>query len=154
MIRCKKIAIKSLKNSEKGFTLVEILVVLTLLSIMGTLVFNKVFQSYTEANIKATETKINGLADRLKEYRLKCHSYPTSLQALLTKPAADGGKECKNYPPGGFIDGDELPQDTWDEEFYYESDGKKFDIWSYGPDREEGGEGLDADIHYRKEKSE
>lgn len=149
---------KELKNviqstSQKGFSLVEILVALTLLGLAGTFVAGKIFQSLHDGQVQSTRIQMNGLKARLKEFRRKCHTYPSSdqgLEALITKPT--GGRECKNYPPEGFIDGDEVPRDPWDNDFIYESDGKKFNITSPGPDGEEGGEGNDADISLNEKK--
>ncbi|MBT5095329.1 MAG: hypothetical protein HOM21_13850, partial [Halobacteriovoraceae bacterium] len=72
------------------------------------------------------------------------------LQALVQKPT--GGKECKDYPPNGFLEDENVPLDPWDGEYVYESDGKTFNIFSYGPDNEEGGEGTDADIYLKEKK--
>jgi general secretion pathway protein G len=98
---------------------------------------------------------MNNLADRLKEFRRHCHFYPTTdqgLEALVTKPS--GGRGCKRYAPGGYIEGGEVPNDPWDNPFEYESDGKTFNIWSLGADGMEGGEGADADIYLREKKGE
>jgi general secretion pathway protein G len=139
--------------SNAGFSLIEILIALTLLGLVGTFVTGKIFALKTEGEIKATHVQMNSIKGLLKEYRRKCGMYPTtdqSLEALLSKPTS--GRECKNYPADGFIDGDMVPQDAWSEDFIYESNGKKFEIISYGPDREEGGEGTDADISSNKKK--
>ena len=141
------------KASKSGFSLVEILVALTLLGLAGTFVAGKIFQSLYEGQVQSTRIQMQGLKARLKEYRRKCHSYPTSdqgLEALVTKPS--GGRECRNYPPEGFIDGDEAPRDPWDNDFIYESNGKTFNITSLGPDGEEGGEGNDVDISLNAKK--
>jgi general secretion pathway protein G len=93
---------------------------------------------------------MNGLDARLKEFRRKCGFYPTTeqgLESLMTKPT--GGRECKDYPANGFIDGESVPKDPWDNDFIYESDGKTFNIYSYGPDGEAGGEGTDGDIYLK-----
>ncbi len=139
--------IEKLKNSNAGFSLIEILIALTLLGLVGTFVTGRIFALKTEGEIKATKVQINSIKGLLKEFRRKCGFYPTTdqtLEALLSKPTA--GRECKNYPSEGFVDGESVPQDAWSEDFVYESNGKKFEIISYGPDREEGGEGTDADI--------
>ena len=65
--------------------------------------------------------------------------------ALIEKPT--GGRECKRYAPGGYIEGGKIPLDPWDNEYIYESDGKTFTIISLGADNAEGGEGVDADIN-------
>ena len=66
----------------------------------------------------------------------------TRLEALIQKP--DSG--CDRYPPNGFLESGKIPQDAWDNDLYYESDGKKFKVVSFGADGEEGGEGFDEDI--------
>jgi general secretion pathway protein G len=91
---------------------------------------------------------MKSLADRLKEFRRDCNTYPTTEQgfdALIEKPT--GGRECKRYAPGGYIEGGKIPLDPWDNEYIYESDGKTFTIISLGADNAEGGEGVDADIN-------
>lgn len=137
-------------KSQKGMSLIEILIALTLLAIAGTFVAGKVFDQLEEGQIKSARIQIKSLADRLKEFRRACGYYPTTdqgLDALINKPT--GGRECKNYAPGGYIDGGKVPMDPWDVEFIYESDGKTFNIISLGPDRAEGGEGTDADINLK-----
>jgi general secretion pathway protein G len=150
----KKQSMKQLLRQSGGFSLIEILIALTLLGIAGTFVAGKIFSSLTEGQIKSTKIQMSGFKNVLQDYRRKCGMYPTTdqgLEALLQKPS--GGKECKNYPPEGFMDAEEIPRDPWDEEYFYESDGRKFNIWSLGPDREEGGEGTDADIYLKKKKN-
>ncbi|MBT7609826.1 MAG: type II secretion system major pseudopilin GspG [Bacteriovoracaceae bacterium] len=147
----KKIKMNPLKSSQSGFSLVEILVALTLLGIAGTFVAGKIFDSLLDGQIQSTRIQMNAFKARLQEFRRKCGYYPTTdqgLESLISKPTS--GRECTNYPPNGFIEGDELPQDPWNSDYVYSSDGKKFDIMSYGPDQEEGGEGADQDIFLSK----
>lgn len=145
---------KQLLRQSGGFSLIEILIALTLLGIAGTFVAGKIFDQLTEGQIKSANIQMKSLKAVLQDYRRKCGMYPTTdqgLEALIAKPS--GGRECKNYPPEGFMDAEEVPRDPWDEDFYYESDGRKFNIWSLGPDRAEGGEGSDADIYLNKKKN-
>jgi general secretion pathway protein G len=140
-------AFKKIMKSQQGMSLIEILIALTLLAIAGTFVAGKVFDQLQEGQIKSTHIQIRSLSDRLKEFRRSCGFFPTSdqgLDALSQKPT--GGRECKNYPPSGFIDSG-TPKDSWDNEFVYDSDGKTFTIISLGADGAEGGEGTDADIN-------
>lgn len=136
---------------QQGFSLIEILIALTLLALAGTFVGGKLFDSYNEGQVNATRIQMSGLEGRLKEFRRKCGSYPATeqgLEALVTKPS--GGRECKDYPQSGFIDGDQVPKDAWDRDFIYESsDGKTFNIYSLGVDGEAGGTGFDADIYLK-----
>ena len=140
--------VKRLIRSQRGMSLVEILIALTLLAIAGTFVVQNVFQSLEEGKVSSAKIQIGKLSEILRDYRRKCGSYPTSeqgLDALINKPT--GGKECKNYPPNGFIDGGKIPMDPWENEFVYESDGKRYEIICLGSDGEEGGEDqFDKDI--------
>jgi len=144
---------RQINHKHAGFSLIEILIALTLLAVAGTFVMGKFFDNKLEGEIKSAKIQMSSLDGRLKEFKRKCGFYPTTdqgLDALISKPS--GGRECKDYPPSGFIEGDELPKDSWSNDFVYESDGKTYNIYSYGPDGQSGGEGTDADI-YLKGKS-
>lgn len=145
--------LKRLLRASRGFSLIEILIALTLLAIAGTFVAGRIFDQLHEGQVKAAKIQMQHLAERLKEFRRHCGFYPTSsqgLEALVSKPA--GGKECPRYNPNGYLEADSIPLDPWEEEYVYESDGKQFNIYSYGPDHQEGGEGQDADIYLRDKK--
>lgn len=144
-----------LLKASKGFSLIEILVALTLLGIAGTFVAGRIFESLNEGKINSAKIQMQNLAARLEDFRRKCYFYPTTeqgLYALSEKPTA--GRECKNYPPGGFIKDGLIPKDPWDEDYVYESDGKQFNIYSLGQDATEGGEGADADIYFKETKNQ
>jgi general secretion pathway protein G len=134
-------------KSQAGMSLIEILIALTLLALAGTFVGGKVFEQLQEGKVQSAKIQIKSLAERLKEFRRDCNFLPgteSGLDALINKP--EGGRECKRYAPGGYIEGGKVPVDPWDAEFIYESDGKTFSIKSLGADNAEGGEGSDADI--------
>ena len=121
-------------SSSKGMSLIEILIVLTLIGLIATFITGKIFQQLEEGRRDATRIQLSNLATRLKEYRRYCNRYPDTeqgLEALISKPTS--GPECKRYPSGGLIDGDRVPLDPWDNEYEYESDGHKFKVYSYGP---------------------
>lgn len=144
---------KTLTQNQKGFSLIEILIALTLLALAGTFVVGKFFDSLYEGQVSSTKIQMSNIEARLKEFRRKCGFYPMSeqgLDALVNKPT--GGKECKDYPASGFIEGDQVPKDPWDNDFIYESDGKTFNIYSYGQDGESGGEGTDVDLYLKATK--
>jgi general secretion pathway protein G len=143
----KRIESKIIVNSQHGMSIIEILIALTLLAIGGAFMGTKIFERFHEGKVSAARIQMRNLANSLKDYKRHCSTYPTTeqgLEALVSKPSA--GKECKRYAPGGYIEGDEVPMDPWDFPYVYSSDGKKFNIISYGQDNEEGGEGQDADI--------
>jgi general secretion pathway protein G len=136
-------------KTDAGFSLVEILVALTLIGLAGTFVVGKIFNNLNDGRVKATNIQMSGFASQLKEFRRKCNFYPDTAQGLESLIEAPSGRECKNYPPGGFLDLENIPLDPWESEFIYESDGKKFTIKSLGADTQEGGElPYDADILY------
>lgn len=139
---------KIVVGSERGMSLVEILIALTLMGIAGTFVAGKLYERLESGQIDAAKIQMRNLADRVKEFRRFCSYVPTSdqgLDALIEKP--QGGRECPRYPSGGLIEGGKIPKDPWEYEYVYESDGKtNFDIKTLGADGAEGGEGVDADI--------
>jgi general secretion pathway protein G len=139
---------KMILKSQQGLSLIEILIALTLLALAGTFVGGKVFENLQEGKIQTAKIQIKSISERLKEFRRDCNYLPTTdqgLDALIDKPT--GGRECKRYAPGGYIEGGKIPLDPWDQEYIYESDGKTFTIISLGADNAEGGEGVDADIN-------
>lgn len=141
-------AVSLVLKSQKGMSLVEILIALTLLAVAGTFVVGQVFQNLNEGQVQSTKIQIQSFGKILKEYRRKCGRYPTTeqgLEALIAAPTA--GTLCKRYPPNGFIDANNIPKDPWDMDFIYESDGRNYEIISTGADQLEGGEEeFDKDI--------
>ena len=141
---------KILSESQRGFSLIEILIALTLLGIVGTFVATNIFSQLQEGQVKAASIQMGNFGNALKEFRRKCAFYPTTdqgLAALLSKPS--GGRECKAYPPNGILGEEVLPQDPWNNDYEYASDGKTFTITSYGPDQEPGTE---DDVTYPAKK--
>ncbi len=138
---------RSVMRSESGMSLIEILIVITLIAVAGSFVASKVFDRLQEGNQMAAKAQINGLKSMLEDYRRLCNNYPTSdqnLEALVSKPSS--GPECPNYPASGFITDGKVPKDPWTNPYIYESDGKKYVITSLGQDGKENGEGYDKDI--------
>jgi general secretion pathway protein G len=135
--------------STRGFTLIEVMVVLVILGILATLVVPRIMSRPDEARIIAAKQDINSIGQALKLYRLDNHAYPTTdqgLQALVTKPTAPPAPP--NWKTGGYLD--RLPKDPWGNEYKYLSPGVKntndVDIFSLGADGVTGGEGNDADV--------
>jgi general secretion pathway protein G len=134
---------------SRGFTLIEVMVVLVILGILATLVVPRIMSRPDEARIIAARQDINSIGQALKLYRLDNQNYPTTdqgLQALVSKPTAPPAPP--NWKTGGYLD--RLPKDPWGNEYKYISPGVKntndIDIVSLGADGAPGGEGNDTDI--------
>lgn len=134
-------------RQQRGFTLIEIMVVVVILGILAALVVPKVMSRPDEARIVAAKQDIQALGQALKLYRLDNQRYPTSeqgLQALVQKPTT--APLPPNWKTGGYLD--RLPQDPWRHDYLYLNPGLhgEIDVFSYGADGASGGEGNDADI--------
>lgn len=137
----------STRRKQHGFTLIEIMVVIVILGILAALVVPNIMGRPDEARISAAKSDIQAISNALNLYKLDNYSYPSTdqgLQALVTKPA--GSPEAKNWNPEGYLT--KLPKDGWGNEYQYISPGAhgRFDLYSFGADGREGGEGVDADI--------
>jgi general secretion pathway protein G len=135
-------------RSEKGFTLIEIMVVVVILGILAALVVPRFLDEPDKAKRTKAITDIRGIEQALNMFKLENGFYPTTdqgLQALVTKPQT--GRIPTRYKEGGYLR--RVPQDPWGNPFVYLSPGLhgEFDIISYGGDGERGGEGSNADIN-------
>lgn len=146
-----KIKIRKNKNSkslEKGFSLIEILVVLMIIGLLTAVVAINVLPSQDRARIDKAQTDIRIFEQALELYRLDMFSYPSEqegLKALIEKPS--NNKFSDRYRQGGYIR--KLELDPWGNDYLYERPGKNnnpFEIISLGADGRKGGEGLDKDI--------
>lgn len=131
----------------RGFTLIEIMVVVAILGILAALVVPKIMGRPDEARIVAAKQDIAAIRQALNLYRLDNLHYPTTeqgLQALVEKPAA--GPIPGNWKAGGYLE--RLPKDPWGASYQYLNPGVRgeVDIFSLGADGAVGGDGNNADI--------
>lgn len=138
-------------KSQSGMTLIEIMVVVTILGIIATLVTVNVIGRLDQAKVTAGKTQIKNLETALDEFRRDNGFYPSTeqgMKALVEKPGV--GRAVANYPRGGYLKGNAIPRDPWGCEFLYYSPGlhgNQYEITSLGADCQEGGEDVDADIN-------
>ena len=133
----------------RGFTLIEIMVVITILGVLAALIVPRVVGRTDDAKIAAAKQDIASIMQALKLYRLDNGRYPTTdqgLQALITKPTTE--PVPSNWKQGGYIERSTVPTDPWGEPYKYLSPGIRgeIDVFSLGRDKANGGEGPDADI--------
>lgn len=133
---------------SKGFTLIEIMVVVVILGILGALVVPNVLGRSGQARVAAAKADLNNLASALEMYKLDNRHFPSTdqgLEALSKKPG--GSPEPKNWNSAGYVK--KMPSDPWGNPYMYISPGKDgdFDLYTMGGDGKEGGENEDADIN-------
>jgi general secretion pathway protein G len=141
----KNSAIGKRLRRTKGFTLIELMVVLVIIGVLAALIVPNVLDRADDARVAAAKTDVNNLVQALKLYRLDNQRYPTAeqgLQALITKPTASP------IPPNWKPYVDKLPSDPWSRPYQYLNPGIKgeIDILSFGADGQPGGEGKNADV--------
>ena len=127
------------QDKQKGFSLLEIMVVLIIIGVMAALVAPRFIERADEAKVEATKVQMKNIEQALKLYRLQHGKYPSSGEGLVA--LAGKGKGGKRYL-------DSVPKDAWGFDFIYLVPGVHgdVDIVSYGADGKAGGDGFDADI--------
>jgi general secretion pathway protein G len=131
----------------RGFTLIEILVVVAIIGILATMIIPQIMNQPDQAKAVAARADVNAIYGALKLYKLDNGVYPSNeqgLQALVRKP--DRGDIPRNWKPGGYLE--KLPQDPWQHDYMYLNPGIRgeIDVFSLGSDGQPGGEGYAADI--------
>lgn len=134
----------------EGFTLLEILVVVMIITILATIVSVNVLNKPGEARISAARMQVKQLQTAVQLYKTEQGRLPTQqqgLESLVARPTLD--PIPPNYPADGYLESRSLPRDPWNNDYIYLVPGRQgegFEIISYGGDGEPGGEGEDADI--------
>ncbi|MEW6068221.1 MAG: type II secretion system major pseudopilin GspG [Nitrospirota bacterium] len=139
----------TISNSQRGFTLLEIIVVVFILSLLTAIVAPRIIGRTDDARITEAKVQIRNFETALKLFKLDNGFYPSTeqgLDALIEKPTV--GQIPQRYREGGYLEQKKIPLDPWGNLYVYISPGiyGDFDILSYGADGIEGGEGKDADI--------
>ncbi|BCA80379.1 type II secretion system major pseudopilin GspG [Desulfuromonas sp. AOP6] len=138
---------RSTLRNQKGFTLIEIMVVVVILGILAGIVVPQLLDRPEEARRTKAAVQIKSIEEALALYKLDNGNFPSTeqgLAALAQKPAT--GLIPTRYREGGYLK--KIPQDPWNNNYVYLSPGTRgdYDLLSYGADGEPGGEGKNADI--------
>jgi len=135
------------EKREAGFTLIEVMVVVVILSILAAIVVPKIMGKPDEARITKVQSDVRSISAALDLYRLDNFTYPTTdqgIEALVTAPGdlPNGAR----YQEGGYID--RVPKDPWGNHYNYLQPGTHgtYDLYSFGADNAPGGQGVNADI--------
>lgn len=126
-------------NRQGGFTIIELLIVMAILGMLAVMVAPNLFSQADSARQDAARSQISSLTSALDAHRLDTGRYPDSLEGLMENTS---GRSSWNGP---YLRGD-VPMDPWGNPYEYSSDGRDFDLMSYGADGSPGGEDNDADI--------
>lgn len=137
-------------HDDRGFTLIELMVVIVILGILAGLIVPRIMGRPEEARRMKARVQLESIETALKLYKLDNGHYPTTeqgLQALVEAPAV--GQLARKWRDGGYLEKGRVPQDPWENDYVYLSPGVHgdYDLSSYGADGEPGGEGDDADIN-------
>ena len=147
-----KSTVKS-RSAQRGFSLVEILVVLVIMGLLISVVAPTVLNRADDARVQKVHADFKSIGTALKIFRLDNYVYPTTeqgLEALVEPSSLD--PEPRNFKAGGYLE--ELPLDPWGRPYLYLSPGEngEFDLYSLGADGLSGGEGQNEDIGNWREK--
>jgi len=138
-----------LKRKAKGFTLIELMIVVVIIGLLAYVLVPRIMERPEEARRIRAQVDIKTIESALKLYKVDNGTYPTTEQgliALIQKPDQD--PIPKNWREGGYLEGSAI-KDPWDNPFEYTSpgsSGEDYEIMSYGYDGKQGGTGRDADV--------
>ncbi len=138
----------SYTSARGAFSLMELMIVIIILGLLASLVLPNLMGKGEEAKRKLVCVQMKGVAETLKMFKLDNGVYPSTeegLQALITNPSEE---DYPSYAPSAYLEGKNIPKDSWKKEFIYINKGNDFDLISLGADRKEGGEDDASDIRF------
>ena len=138
---------RKFRQAARGFTLIEIMVVVVIIGLLAAFILPNVFGNVEKAQIAKVKGDIQGIETALTMYKLDNYKYPSTdlgLAALVQRP---NDPTVRNWREGGYIK--RVSKDPWGNPYQYVfpgTHGQEYDLYSWGPDSQEGGEGKNADI--------
>jgi len=138
---------KNAKTVRSGFTMIELMAILIIISLLATLVATKVVSKIDQAKVTTTKANLKILHSSVNQFKMDTGRFPSEdmgLIELIEQPS-----DVTIYEPGGYLETTDIPRDAWGNDFIYErypESGKPFVIKSLGADGEEGGEDYNADL--------
>jgi general secretion pathway protein G len=140
-----RMKLRARRRGQSGFTLIEILVVITIIALIMSLVGPRVLNYLGESKVKAAKIQIQSFGSSLDLFNLDTGRYPTTSEGLTALVQSPGSIPSWNGP---YLKGGVVPNDPWGKPYVYRSPGEHgpYDITSYGSDGQEGGTGTAADI--------
>lgn len=121
-------------RTRSGFTLVELMIVIAIIAVLATLVAPAIITQIDKARKSATLSTLRTLKTAIDTFKLETTRYPTKLRDLVEKPKEEA--VARNWQKGGYIEGGELPKDSWSEDFQYKRTPEgtnPYELYSYGP---------------------
>ncbi len=130
-------------KTDKGFTLLEIIVVVFILGLLAAIIAPRIIGRTDDARITEAKVQIRNFETALKLFKIDNGFFPSTeqgLDALIEEP--DTGRIPGKYREGGYLEGERIPPDPWDNPYQYQTPGThnadSFDLWSFGPDKADG----------------
>jgi len=135
---------------KRGFSLIEIMIVIIILGLLAGLVLPKLMGQADKAKKKIVCIQMHSLKDSLKNFKLDNGMYPTTEEGLNALVSNPNPEKYKGYSKGGYLDG-KAPLDPWKNPYVYINEDGQIDFISLGADGQEGGDGEKADIQFSKD---
>ena len=135
-------------SSRNAFSLMELMIVIIILGLLASLVLPNLMGKGEEAKRKLVCVQMKGVGETLKMFKLDNGVYPSTeegLQSLLTNPSEE---DYPSYAPSAYLEGKNIPKDSWKKEFIYINNDGEYDLISLGADRKEGGKDGAKDIRF------